>query len=210
MIKMKTKKPSKQRRRLYKGKLHERKNVLSAHLSKELRKETGKRSLMVKKGDKIKIMRGQHKKKEGKILQVDHKKAKIFIEKITRKKADGTEKLIPFKASNLVLLELERKDDKRLKRAKQPFSKKKLDQKTEKEEKEKETKTEEKQPFLEKKVATQTKSLSAQQNQDFVSEQKTDQKKEAPKETPFSEKGVTKTPEKKETVKEEKKEEKKE
>jgi len=38
-------------------------------------------------------------------------------------------------------------------------------------------KTEEKQPFLEKKVATQTKGLSAQQNQDFVSEQKKGEEK---------------------------------
>ncbi len=113
---MKTKKPSKQRKRLYKGKMHERKNVLTSHLSKELRKETGKRSMIIRTGDKIKIMRGTHKKKEGKIVKVDHKKAKVFIDKITRKKADGTEKLIPIKASNLLITEIERKDEKRFKR----------------------------------------------------------------------------------------------
>ena len=121
---MKTKKPSKQRKRLYKGKLHERKHVLTAHLSKELRKETGKRSLMIKKEDKVRIMRGQNKKKEGKIVKGDHKKAKVFIEKLTRKKADGTEKLIPVKASNLLIIELERKDDKRLKRTRKTETKK--------------------------------------------------------------------------------------
>ncbi|PIN98703.1 MAG: 50S ribosomal protein L24 [Candidatus Diapherotrites archaeon CG10_big_fil_rev_8_21_14_0_10_31_34] len=157
----KTKKPSKQRKRLYKGKLHERKIVLTANLSKELRKETGKRSLMVRKDDKVKIMRGSHKKKEGRIVKVHHKKAKVFIDKMTRKKADGTEKLIPFKASNLMLIELETKDDKRLKRAKKPTSKKEEAKVTgkkkeiNKEEVQKETKKVEEKP-VEKKTEEET------------------------------------------------------
>jgi large subunit ribosomal protein L24 len=113
---MKTKKPSKQRKRLYKGKLHERKKLLVAHLSKELRKETGKRNLTVRKDDKVKVVRGKYKKTEGKITKVDHKKAKVFIDKITRKKADGTERQIPIKASNLIIIELEGKDNTRIKK----------------------------------------------------------------------------------------------
>ncbi len=134
---MKTKKPSKQRKRFYHAKMHKRNKALNAHLNKELQKSTGKRSLMIKKEDKVKILRGKHKKKEGKIARVDHKKVKVFIDKITRKKADGTEKLIPFKASNLMIIELDKKDEKRLKRNK----KTKEEEKTEKTEENKETKT---------------------------------------------------------------------
>lgn len=142
---MKTKKPSKQRKRLYQGKLHTRKAVLNAHLSPELRKEMkGKRSLMIKKGDKVKIMRGKNKKKEGKIVKVDHKKAKVFIEKITRKKADGTEKLIPIKASNLLIIELEQKDEKRIKTGKKQETKTEKKEEKEKELLKKETKKEKK------------------------------------------------------------------
>ena len=109
-------KPSKQRKKLKESPLHRKKSVLNAHLSKELRKELlGKRSLQVRVGDKTKIMKGKFKKIEGKITKVNHKKGFVFIEKITRKKSDGTEVFIPIRASNLMLIELERKDERRLK-----------------------------------------------------------------------------------------------
>ena len=65
------------------------------------------------------------------------------------------------------------------------FLKKKIDSFAEKVKNKLEKKEEliiEEQPFLEKKVATQTKSLSAQQNQNFVSEQKTREKEETKEE----------------------------
>jgi len=108
-------KPSKQRKELRESPLHKKKSVLNAHLSKELRKELKKRALQVRAGDKAKIMKGKFKKKEGKITKVNHKKGFLFMEKITRKKSDGTEVFIPLKASNLMLIELERKDERRTK-----------------------------------------------------------------------------------------------
>ncbi|MEW6295414.1 MAG: 50S ribosomal protein L24 [Candidatus Diapherotrites archaeon] len=110
-----SRKPSKQRKELMGTPLHKKKSGLNAHLSKELRKELKKRALQVRAGDKAKIMKGKFKKKEGKITKVNHKKGLVFIEKITRKKSDGTETFIPLKASNLMLIELERKDERRTK-----------------------------------------------------------------------------------------------
>ncbi|MFH1544533.1 MAG: 50S ribosomal protein L24 [archaeon] len=115
---MKSKKPSKQRKKLYESSLHEKRGLLKAHLSKGLKKELNQRSLAVRSGDTVKIMRGKKKKKSGKVTKVDYKKGVIFIEKMVRKKADGTEILVPFKASNLMITDLELKDDKRFKRKK--------------------------------------------------------------------------------------------
>jgi len=178
---MKTKKPSKQRKRLCQGKLHTRKAVLNAHLSPELRKEMkGKRSLMIKKGDKVKIMRGKNKKKEGKIVNVDHKKAKVFIEKITRKKADGTEKLIPIKASNLLIIELEQKDEKRIKTGKATGKKeetkvdKKVPKKETKETKTKEAKDNKKEEIEDKKETVKEK----KEIKEELNKEKTEEKKE--------------------------------
>jgi large subunit ribosomal protein L24 len=58
---MKSKKPSKQRKAMYQAPLHRKHKLFSAHLSKELRKQWNKRSLPVRKGDEVKIMRGKFK-----------------------------------------------------------------------------------------------------------------------------------------------------
>jgi large subunit ribosomal protein L24 len=112
--KIKSSKPRKQRKKVLELPLHLRKKLVSAHLSKELRKQLKKRSLPVRKGDKVRVLRGKHKGFTGKIARVDYRKGKVFIEKLTRKKADGTEVLLPLNASNLLLLEIV-EDEKRLK-----------------------------------------------------------------------------------------------
>ncbi len=115
---MQSKKPKKQRKKLYTMALHKKKKMVSAHLSKELRKSLGKRAVPVRKNDKVKVVRGKQKGKSGKIVRVDKKKGRVFIEKIGRKKSNGTEILIPIHASNIIVLELETKDEKRFKRIK--------------------------------------------------------------------------------------------
>ena len=101
---MKTKQPSKQRKRMYKAPLHKRQKMVGAHLSKELKKQLGKRSLPVRKGDEVKIMRGKHKGKTGKVEKVDLKKLKIYIETIKRARTSGEETFIPFQPSNLLII----------------------------------------------------------------------------------------------------------
>ena len=53
-----SKKARKQRKAFYNAPLHIRRKNVSSHLSKELSKEYGLRSLQVRKGDTIRIMRG--------------------------------------------------------------------------------------------------------------------------------------------------------
>jgi large subunit ribosomal protein L24 len=89
-------------------------------LSKDLKKELGKRAVIVRKGDKVKIVRGDQKKKEGKIVNVEYETGRIFVEKIVRKKADGTEIPIPINTSNAIVVELDQTDEKRFPRTKNP------------------------------------------------------------------------------------------
>ncbi|MCD6434761.1 MAG: 50S ribosomal protein L24 [Candidatus Diapherotrites archaeon] len=118
MGKKRSSKPRKQRKAVIEAPLHKRQKLMHANLSKELRKELGKRSFGVRKGDKVKIMRGTYKGKEGKITAVDLKKRKIFIEGIVRKKVDGREIPVGIDPSNVQIIELERSDEKRFKRLK--------------------------------------------------------------------------------------------
>ncbi|MBI2530253.1 MAG: 50S ribosomal protein L24 [Candidatus Diapherotrites archaeon] len=110
----KTTKPGKQRKRAYGAPLHELQGFMHAALSRQLRKELGRRSLGLRKGDKVKITSGAHKKTEGKIIAVDRKKGRIFIDSLKRKKVSGKEISIPIRAGNAMLIELEKGDERRL------------------------------------------------------------------------------------------------
>ncbi|MCS7122146.1 MAG: 50S ribosomal protein L24 [Archaeoglobaceae archaeon] len=112
----KSKQPRKQRRWLFKTiKLHERHKLLRATLSKDLRKKYGKRTLRVRKGDKVKIMRGDFRGHVGKVLEVDMKRCRIKIEGVKIKKASGAEVLVPINPSNVMIVELGEVDDVRKK-----------------------------------------------------------------------------------------------
>ncbi|WP_290900925.1 50S ribosomal protein L24 [Ferroglobus sp.] len=112
----KSKQPRKQRRWLFKlAKLHEKHRLLHATLSKELREKYGKRAIRVRKGDKVKILRGDFKGHTGKVVEVDMKRVRIYVEGVTNKKADGTEVLVPIHPSNVMIVELGEVDEVRKK-----------------------------------------------------------------------------------------------
>jgi large subunit ribosomal protein L24 len=114
-MKNKTVQKRKQRKRHYNKPLHQRKKELSAHLSPELKKKHGKRSVTVKKGDKVKIVRGNFKGHEEEIKEVDYKKYVIKVKGATRKKSNGEEVLVPIRASNVVITTLDLSDARRKK-----------------------------------------------------------------------------------------------
>lgn len=123
---MKSKKPQKKRKKYFQSKLHEIHKQLATHLSEKLRDTLKRRALSVRKNDVVRVMRGDYKGKQGKVVKVDYKKRQVFIDGITRKKTNGTEVLVPFNASNLLIVEIEGTDKKRIK------TKKETKQRTEK------------------------------------------------------------------------------
>jgi len=110
-----SKKPRKQRKSLYNASLHTKQNLLAGHLSPELRKKYTKRSITLRKGDSVKVMRGQYAGKSGKISLVNLGKQVIHIGDILRKKKDGSEIAVKFNSSNLLVTDLNLEDDRRLK-----------------------------------------------------------------------------------------------
>jgi|YelNatPaOPRAMG01_1025707.scaffolds.fasta_scaffold01691_21 large subunit ribosomal protein L24 len=114
MKRPKSSKARKQRKFLFNAPLHLRRKMISAHLSKELREKYKRRSLPLRKGDEVEIMRGEFKGKKGKISRVDLKNYKVYIEGITRKKTTGAEVLVPIHPSNLRIISLNLDDKKRV------------------------------------------------------------------------------------------------
>jgi len=111
-----SKQPRKQRKYLANAPMHLKVKNLGTNLSKELRKKHGIRNTVIRKGDTVKIMRGKFKKKQGKVIEVLTKRAKIYIDGMQTKKQDGSKVNVPFRASNLQIIELNMSDKKRFKK----------------------------------------------------------------------------------------------
>ena len=105
-----SKQPRKQRKRVYDAKLHQRHKFLHATLSKELREKYGKRAIRVRKGDKVKVMRGNYAGHTGKVLEVDMKKLVIYVDGVTVKKANGEEVAKPVHPSKVMIVEIGEED----------------------------------------------------------------------------------------------------
>ena len=92
---------------------HERRIIMSAALSSELRNKYHVRSIPVRKDDEVSVVRGTYKGREGKVIQCYRKKWVIHIERITREKASDALFRRCFPDKLLVaeyLLEQERED----------------------------------------------------------------------------------------------------
>ena len=103
----------KQRKYRYNAPIHVLGNFMNAHLVKNLREKYQTRSIRIRVGDKVKILRGQFKKKEGKISRVDIKNSKVFVEGIERGKGDGSKSFYPIHPSNVQIQEFNLDDKKR-------------------------------------------------------------------------------------------------
>ena len=111
-----SKQPRKQRKYKAKAPLHLKYKMLGTHLSKELKKKYQKRSIPVRKDDIVKVIRGTFKKKQGKVSRINTKRTIVYIEGIQRTRKDGTKVNVSFHPSNLIIIELNLEDKKRIKK----------------------------------------------------------------------------------------------
>jgi len=111
-----SKQPRKQRKYRHNAPLHVLIKFMSAPLSKELRKKYSTRSINLRKGDRVKVMKGTFKGKIGKVEKVMPKRGKVFVENVQITKKDGSKAHYPIMPSNLLILELELSDKLRKKR----------------------------------------------------------------------------------------------
>ena len=113
-----SKQPKKQRKYVRNAPKHVQGAQLGSHLSLDLRKKYNKRSMRVRKGDKVKVMIGTFKGKTGKVDRIDTKKQRVFITGIEILKKDGSKALYPVKPSNLMIQDLDLSDKRRIKKTK--------------------------------------------------------------------------------------------
>jgi len=102
--------PRKQRKRLYNAPAHIRHKLMAAPLAPELIRSKGVKTLPVKKGDTVRVVRGDHLGFEGKISRVDMKRYRIFLEGLTREKVDGTNIFVSVHPSKIMIKNLKLDD----------------------------------------------------------------------------------------------------
>ncbi len=115
---MVTKSPRKQRKMLKNMPIHRRKKMMSVHLSRELHEKYGIRSLTVRKGDTVEIVRGAFRGHINKVSSVDRKHGLLHIEGVTIAKSDEKQVSRPIHPSDVVITKLDTSD---------PWRKKKLE-----------------------------------------------------------------------------------
>jgi large subunit ribosomal protein L24 len=110
---MKITKPNKNRKIRYNAPNHLKRKYFSAPLSPSLKTQYGAKKMSVRLDDTVMVTKGDRKLSEGKVIRVDSKKCKLYIEGLTRTKLDGSTVPIPIRPENVMIVSLELKDPKR-------------------------------------------------------------------------------------------------
>lgn len=100
----------KQRLRQLSAPPHALGKILSASLSDQLRERYKVRSLSVRKGDTVKIVRGDFAGIEGKITDVDRGARRIYVEGVTRERVSGQQSKIGVHPSKVMITNLNLSD----------------------------------------------------------------------------------------------------
>merc|ERR1711968_83982 len=90
-----------------------RRKIMSAHLDKTLSNKYHVKSMPIRKDDEVIVVRGSHRGREGKVIQVYRKKYVIHIERVTREKSNGSTVNVGIHPSNVVITKLKLDKDRR-------------------------------------------------------------------------------------------------
>merc|ERR1711879_424318 len=91
----------------------ERRKIMSAPLSKELRGKYNVRSLPIRKDDEVMIVRGTYHDREGKVTQVYRKKWIIHIDRVTKDKMNSQTVQVGIHPSKVIITKLKLDKDRK-------------------------------------------------------------------------------------------------
>ncbi len=101
-MKVKSKKPKKQRKALYTYKNHQKSKLLNTRLADFLQEEYGVKRLPLRVGDQVRVISGEFKDFEGEVISIS-KNIRAKIKEAAFQKADGTEWNPGIHISNLII-----------------------------------------------------------------------------------------------------------
>ena len=105
---------SKQRKYRLNAPLHLKRDFVASHLAPELRGKYSTRSLSLREGDTVKVMKGEFAGLSGKVNRVELKKGTVYVDGAERIRKDGTKSFFPLRPSSLLLIDLNVEDKRRV------------------------------------------------------------------------------------------------
>ncbi|MFW9899199.1 MAG: 50S ribosomal protein L24 [Candidatus Thorarchaeota archaeon] len=106
-MKIKSKKPRKQRKALYNYKNHQRSKLLTCRLADFLREEFGIKRIPLRVGDSVRVTKGEFKDFEGEVLEIT-KDLRVKVKECVFDKADGTQFHPTIHVSNIIITKFRR------------------------------------------------------------------------------------------------------
>ena len=105
--------PRKERKTLYNLPVHLNRARIASHLDEPLLFKYHTRSATLRKGDTVRVLRGEYAGTTGKVIEVDTRSRKVTVDGVTVTKADASQKPRPIDPSNLLITKLNLDDPKR-------------------------------------------------------------------------------------------------
>ena len=96
-------KPGKQRKALFNVKNNQRSSVLQCALDESLREKYGVRRLPIRKDDRVRVVAGEFRDIEGKVLNIHKKTRRVTVEEVMHEKKDGSTFYVPVPVSRVRL-----------------------------------------------------------------------------------------------------------
>lgn len=106
--------PSKQRKYRRNAPQHVKEKFISSNVSEDLRDQLGTRSIRLRAGDQIEVMRGDQAGENGIVNDIDYENEVVFADGITTNRQDGTEVQIALRPSNLQVVAMNVDDQRRM------------------------------------------------------------------------------------------------
>lgn len=106
MVSIKCRSRRKSRRAHFQAPSHVRRILMSARLAKEQRDKYNVRAMPVRKDDEIRVLRGAHKGKAGKVTACYRLKWVIHVDKVTRERANGSSVPVGIHPSNVEITKM--------------------------------------------------------------------------------------------------------
>ena len=101
-MKIKSRKPKKQRKALFNYKNHHRSKLLTCRLADFLSDDYGIKRVPLRVGDSVKICKGEYKDFEGEVLEIN-KNLRVKVKEAVFEKTDGTQFHPSIHVSNLII-----------------------------------------------------------------------------------------------------------
>lgn len=103
--------PRRQRKAVYDADLFERRLRMTVPLSRELRSRFHRRSVPLRKGDTVRVMKGSYVGREERVQKIDRRGYTVTLDNVTLKSGEEKLKPLPIRTNHLLVVRLNLADE---------------------------------------------------------------------------------------------------